>query len=67
MSTGPSIDQTHWAPVSRRQPLPTYYYHQHFVEMLDFVASHYSHALQDAHVRLLEEFRELPEPAQCLY
>ena len=32
-----TYDQTHWIPVQRREPLPTFYYHEHFVEMLDFV------------------------------
>jgi DNA polymerase-3 subunit epsilon len=67
MSTDSIYDQTHWVPSKRRGPLPTYYYHEHFVEMLDFVVSHYSHTLLDRHVRAIEEFRSLPEPAQCLY
>jgi DNA polymerase-3 subunit epsilon len=62
-----TYDQTHWIPVRRRQPLPTFYYHEHFVEMLDFVAAHYAHALLDAHVQYLEDFRRLPREAQCLY
>jgi len=67
MSTDFSYDQTHWAPVKRRGPLPTFYYHAHFMEMLDFVATHYAHALLDEHLRVLREFRVLPKPAQCLY
>lgn len=60
-------DQTHWAPVRRRQPLPTFYYHGHFVEMLDFVAARYAHVLLDCHLAYLESFRSLPVAAQCLY
>jgi len=67
MSTDFQFDQTHWAPTKRRGPLPTYYYHEHFVEMLDFVVTHYSHTLLDRHIRAIDEFRALPEPAQCLY
>ncbi len=62
-----TFDQTHWAPVQRRGPLPTFYYHEHFVEMLDFVAVHYSHVLLPEHVAFLDEFRALPRDAQCLY
>ena len=60
-------DQTHWLPVQRRQPLPTFYYHAHFVELLDFVAEHYAHALLDEHVAFISEFRALSREAQCLY
>ena len=67
MSAESSFDQTHWVPVKRRGPLPTYYYHEHFMEMLDFVSRHYAHALLDRHVRLLQLFHSLPQPAQCLY
>ena len=67
MSTDYSYDQTHWVPVKRRGPLPTFYYHEHFMEMLEFVGSHYAHALLDKHVDLVRRFRMLPRPAQCLY
>ena len=60
-------DQTHWAPVQRRGPLPTFYYHGHFLEMLDFVAEHYAHVLLEEHAKLVEDFRALPRDAQCLY
>ena len=60
-------DQTHWAPVQRRQPLPTFYYHAHFVELLDFVAEHYAHALLEEHVDFVRGFRALTRDAQCLY
>ena len=62
-----TFDQTHWAPVQRRGPLPTFYYHAHFVEMLDFVSAHYSHVLLPEHVAFLDEFSALPRDAQCLY
>jgi DNA polymerase-3 subunit epsilon len=60
-------DQTHWAPVQRRQPLPTFYYHEHFVEMLDFVSEHYAHVLLEDHVAFIDNFRALSREAQCLY
>jgi len=60
-------DQTHWVPVRANRPLPTFYYHEHFVELLAFVERHYAHALDAAHVDLIEGFRRLPKPAQCLY
>jgi DNA polymerase-3 subunit epsilon len=48
-------------------PLPAYYYHEHFLEMLEFVICHYEHALLECHVRLVADFRSMPRPAQCLY
>ena len=60
-------DQTHWAPVQRRQPLPTFYYHAHFVEMLDFVAANYAHVLLEEHAAFIGDFRSLSREAQCLY
>jgi len=62
-----TYDQTHWIPVRARRPLPTFYYHEHFVEMLDFVATHYAHVLLDTHLRYIEDYRRLPREAQCLY
>jgi len=61
------FDQTHWAPQRRRGPLPTYYYHEHFVEMLEFVREHYSHVLDDEHIALMQAFLALSREAQCLY
>lgn len=61
------IDQTHWAPQRRRGPLPTFYYHEHFLEMLDFVATHYAHVLLETHAAFIRDFRALPRDAQCLY
>ena len=62
-----NYDQTHWIPVQRRQPLPTFYYHEHFKEMLDFVNEHYAHVLLDEHIDFIDAFRALPRNAQCLY
>ena len=62
-----TYDQTHWVPEQRRQPLPTFYYHSHFTEMLEFVARHYAHTLLDEHIRLIDDFRDLSHKAQCLY
>ncbi len=62
-----TYDQTHWIPEQRRQPLPTFYYHAHFTEMLDFVASRYAHTLLDEHIRFIDDFRALSREAQCLY
>lgn len=61
------FDQTHWAPVRRRQPLPTHYYHAHFEEMLAFVEQHYSHALSARQRRLADAYRALPDDARRLY
>ncbi len=62
-----TYDQTHWVPVQRRGPLPTFYYHEHFIEMLEFVAAHYAHAFDTGHAAFVEDFRALPRDAQCLY
>ncbi|MDJ0905565.1 MAG: exonuclease domain-containing protein [Woeseiaceae bacterium] len=62
-----TYDQTHWAPVQRRGPLPTFYYHEHFIEMLDFVAAHYAHTFLAEHAAFVQDFRKLSRPAQCLY
>lgn len=62
-----TYDQTNWIPVRRRQPLPTFYYHEHFLEMLEFVSEHYGHVLLDEHVSFIRQFRALSREAQCLY
>ncbi len=62
-----TYDQTHWIATRRKRPLPTFYYHDHFVEMLDFVATHYSHALLEEHATFISDFQELTREAQCLY
>ncbi|MGB5246915.1 MAG: exonuclease domain-containing protein [Woeseia sp.] len=62
-----TFDQTHWIPVQRRQPLSTYYYLDHFLELLAFVEQNYAHVLLEQHVELIESYRHLPRDAQCLY
>lgn len=53
--------------MKQRRPLPTFYYHGHFIEMLDFVAEHYAHTFLAEHVKFIADFRALPREAQCLY
>ena len=56
--------------VVRRRPsakLPTFYYHEHFLEMLGFVVEHYAHALTPAHRQLIDDYHALSLPAQRLY
>ena len=62
-----TFDQTHWISRQQKRPLPTFYYHEHFQEMLDFVMRHYSHVLLPAHVSFVDGFRKLSRNAQCLY
>ncbi len=62
-----TYDQTHWVPVRRQRQLSTFYYHEHFLELLAFVERHYAHVLLAEHANLIERFRALPRPAQCLY
>ena len=62
-----TFDQTHWIPRRQARPLPTFYYHEHFVEMLEFVKRHYAHALLEEHVQFASDFRSLGHEAQCLY
>ena len=47
--------------------LPTFYYHSHFVEMMQFVETGYGHVLLDPHVAFIRDFERLPRDAQCLY
>ncbi len=51
----------------RQRELPTFYYHQHFLELLDFVSAQYAHVLAPEQIELIRLFRELDQPAQCLY
>lgn len=67
MSSDTDLDQTHWAPVRRRAPLPTHYYQQHFEEVLAFVEDRYAHVLSPDESALLESFRALPVDARRLY
>ena len=62
-----TYDQTHWIPVQQHRPLPTFYYHEHFIEMLDFVGEHYAHVLLEQHIDFIGQFRQLPTDAQRLY
>ena len=56
----------HRAPRARGE-LPTFYYHSHFVEMLDFVERHYAGVLSDAQREFRALFSALSFNAQCLY
>lgn len=62
-----TFDQTDWIPRRQTRPLPTFYYHEHFGEMLEFVMRHYAHALLEEHLRFAEDYRTLSREAQCLY
>jgi DNA polymerase-3 subunit epsilon len=55
------------APGRRTRELPTYYYHSHFVEMMEFVEANYGHVLVDSHITFIRDFERLPRDAQCLY
>ena len=46
--------------------LPTYYYLDHFTEMLDSVAKTYAAILRDEHIGFISRFHGLPKDAQCL-
>ncbi len=50
-----------------RGELPTFYYHSHFVEMMQFVEAGYGHVLLDGHAAFIRDFERLPRNAQCLY
>jgi DNA polymerase-3 subunit epsilon len=60
-------DQT--ADTQRRpqRSLPTFYYHQHFLELLDFIDAHYRHVLSAEDVALNAAFRQLDVTPQRLY
>ena len=47
--------------------LPAFYYHEHFCELLEFVETHYAHALRRADRDFIAAFRALSQAAQCLY
>ena len=49
------------------EELPTFYYHSHFVEMMQFVEAGYGHVLLDEHLAFIRDFERLPRDAQCLY
>ena len=52
---------------SRPRELPTFYYHTHFTEMLEFVEAQYAHVLSPSQRVFRREFDALGFPAQCLY
>jgi len=45
--------------------LPTFYYHTHFVEFLDFVRGPSAHLLNESHHGFLQEFDALSKLEQC--
>ncbi len=61
------FDQTDMRPHKRQKDLPTFYYHEHFLEMLEFVVEHYDHALSAAHRDLIRAFRRMTPGEQRLY
>jgi DNA polymerase-3 subunit epsilon len=62
-----SFDQTADRPGARQRALPTFYYHRHFLELLDFIDTHYRHVLMPEHETLNASFRRLDAAAQRLY
>ncbi len=50
-----------------QRELPGFYYLDHFFEMLDFVERHYRVLLNADECALLDDFRGLSRPEQCLY
>jgi DNA polymerase-3 subunit epsilon len=47
--------------------LPTYYYLDHFIEMLSFVETTYAAVLDTTHHEFIREFRHLSADEQCLF
>ena len=47
--------------------LPQFYYHTNFCELLDFVADKYAGVLRPEHYQFIEDFYDLPRPAQRAY
>jgi DNA polymerase III subunit epsilon len=47
--------------------LPTYYYLDHFSEMLEFVETTYGSVLEEAHTSFMAGFRALTKDEQCLF
>src|SRR5262245_34281321 len=47
--------------------LPTYYYLDHFKEMLSFVERTYASVLDSEHHQFIRQFRELTSDEQCLF
>lgn len=61
------FDQSPTRRPRRLKDLPTFYYHAHFLEMLDFVVGHYDHVLASGHRAIVREFRQLTQDEQRLY
>lgn len=51
----------------KRPDLPTFYYLDHFKEMLSFVECTYASVLEDEHHAFIRQFRGLGVDEQCLY
>ena len=66
MHTAP-VPKEYVASGRRPRELPTFYYHSHFVEMMEFVEANYGHVLLDNHIAFFRDFERLPRDAQCLY
>ena len=47
--------------------LKSHYYLEHFEEMIEFVLTHYDHALELRHKEFVEEYRSLSRDARSLY
>ena len=47
--------------------LPTYYYHTHFVEFLDYIMGPCEHLLTNEHRTFISTFAQLSKPEQCLF
>ncbi|MGQ8366883.1 exonuclease domain-containing protein [Glaciecola sp. 1036] len=47
--------------------LPTFYYHDHFVEFLKFIRNTCTHLLHPEHLKFLKEFDEATKDQQCLF
>jgi DNA polymerase-3 subunit epsilon len=62
-----NFEQTPDRPGARQRALPTFYYHRHFLELLDFIDTHYRHVLMPEHEALNASFRRLDVAAQRLY
>ncbi len=61
------FDQTETRRPRRQKDLPTFYYHEHFLEMLDFVLEHYDHVLAAEDREIARAFRSLTSGEQRLY
>ncbi|MEM7764254.1 MAG: hypothetical protein AAF290_09255, partial [Pseudomonadota bacterium] len=50
-----------------RRQLPTFYYVDNFLEMVNFVTTHYAHLLSQDEADEIACFRALSQSAQCLF